>query len=336
MVLRPRILMLFVDGMGMPACPLEESVYAPFPNLCFLFRNHCRPVDARLGVEGIPQSATGQTSIFTGINAARYMGRHVEGFPPRPLRCLLEKTNLFDHLTQAGLRCAFANAYVRRRGMDLPMVHRSVTTVMTLAALGETRNRDALLSSQAVYHDLTRGNLLRQGVKDVPIISEHDAAEHLVHIMRTVDLCLFEYFLTDHAGHGRSDAPVTEILGSLDRFLGSLLALLDFAREWLILVSDHGNIEDTAHRGHTDNPVPWIVYGDGAGELLERCASILDITPALVEQLTGRCENRVDNVTTGNCGKPAGLGIAALDSARATTRKSTLSCSGGTASPPRM
>ena len=40
-------------------------------------------LDAVLGVKGRPQSATGQTSLFTGVNAAAVLGRHLRGFPNR-------------------------------------------------------------------------------------------------------------------------------------------------------------------------------------------------------------------------------------------------------------
>ena len=40
----------------------------------------------QLGIEGLPQSATGQTALFTGINAAQLLGRHLFGFPNQPFR----------------------------------------------------------------------------------------------------------------------------------------------------------------------------------------------------------------------------------------------------------
>src|SRR5512145_901748 len=45
-----------------------------------------RPIDACLGVDGLPQSATGQTTMLTGVNAAAALGRHKEGFPGPRLR----------------------------------------------------------------------------------------------------------------------------------------------------------------------------------------------------------------------------------------------------------
>ena len=48
------------------------------------------PVDARLGVPGLPQSATGQTALLTGLNAPRAVGLHVNGFCTSELAALLD------------------------------------------------------------------------------------------------------------------------------------------------------------------------------------------------------------------------------------------------------
>ncbi len=279
---RPRhILLVFVDGLGLPPGGVERSILAGHPALSGLLRDHCVPLDAGLGVDGVPQSATGQTALFTGVNAARRVGRHVEGFPTGPLRRILLEDNLFKRLLRMGGTCTFANAYVRRPGPSLPVLCRSATTVMTLAAFGDTRNREALCQGRAVYHDLTRESLARSGIGGVPRISEGEAAQHLVQILRTVDVCLFEYFLTDHAGHRRAGGEAEKTLASLDRFLGRLLELLDSGSELLLLTSDHGNIEEPGVRGHSRNQVPWAAWGRGAARALGLCSSILDVSPAI-------------------------------------------------------
>ena len=89
--MRPdHIQVLFVDGVGLPPEPLAESIYAGLPALNRLLSPPCCvPLDACLGVPGIPQSATGQTAIFTGVNAAARLGRHSEGFPGPELRAII-------------------------------------------------------------------------------------------------------------------------------------------------------------------------------------------------------------------------------------------------------
>ena len=53
-----------------------------------------RPIDAVLQVDGIPQSATGQTTLLSGINAQAQIGKHLTGFPNEPLRKILREHSL--------------------------------------------------------------------------------------------------------------------------------------------------------------------------------------------------------------------------------------------------
>jgi len=277
--------MLFVDGFGLPSGALESSVYGEFPSLLQLLARHCVPLDAHLGVDGLPQSATGQTALLTGVNASAHVGTHVEGFPNAALRELIRRENAFRKLLANGRSCTFANAYVLFPGGRLPASLRSVTTVAALSAFGETRNREELLAGDAVYHDITRETLPSRGVEDIPTITEDEAAEHLLSIVRSVRFCLFEYFITDHAGHRGTTEERQHVLGSLDRFVAGLLRELDVSRELLLLVSDHGNIEDSTRRLHTANPVPWAAWGCGADAALQDCASLLDVTPKILSLL---------------------------------------------------
>jgi hypothetical protein len=277
------IQLLFIDGLGLPAEPIVTSVYSGLPAWERLLSPACCvPLDACLGVPGTPQSATGQTTIFTGINAARRLGRHCEGFPGPDLRALIEAGNLFSRLQASGCRAAFANAYPLRPGVELPLIFRSVTTVMTLHVLGTTRARHDLVAGRAVYHDLTRHTLPSLGVLDVPQVAEAVAAQHLLSIMRSVDVCLFEYFLTDHAGHRGTDGERRGVLETLDRFLGAFMAGMDMTTELLLLVSDHGNIEVRNGRRHSLNAVPWSAYGSGAARALQGMVSLLDVMPKVL------------------------------------------------------
>jgi hypothetical protein len=275
--------MLFIDGLGLPPTPLGESIYAHCPVLTKLLSNHCVPLDANLGVPGLPQSATGQTTIFTGVNAAALLGEHLPGFPNPRLRSLIREHNLFTLLQAQKRSCTFADAYVRLPGSQLSPHLQSVTTVATLAAFGQTRTRDDLLSGSAVYHDLTRQSLLgKEYAAGIPCIPETTAAAHLAKIARSVDFSLFEYFLTDWAGHRGTRAQKQAVLTSLDTFLESLLREMDIQKNLLLIVSDHGNIEFEEKRGHSNNPVPWIAYGRGAEKVLSACSSLTDVTPAIL------------------------------------------------------
>ena len=79
-----KILFLFIDGVGLrdPAAdnPVNPEVC---PTLCRLIASHSAPVDACLMVDGLPQSATGQATMFTGIQVSMNSGKHITPSKPR-------------------------------------------------------------------------------------------------------------------------------------------------------------------------------------------------------------------------------------------------------------
>src|SRR5690606_26610443 len=60
------------------------------------------PTDAQLDVPGRPQSATGQATILTGINAAARVGEHYGPRPDARVRAVVDEGNLFRRLDEAG------------------------------------------------------------------------------------------------------------------------------------------------------------------------------------------------------------------------------------------
>ena len=71
-------------------------------------------LDACLGVPGLPQSGTGQTTILTGHNAPAALGEHYGPYPNKPLRQMLAEDSIFKTLLAAGQSAAYANAYPTR------------------------------------------------------------------------------------------------------------------------------------------------------------------------------------------------------------------------------
>ena len=80
------VLLIFIDGLGIgtrgdhnPLSEIDSDLFGIFkdeqPRLPYDGRLSI--TDARLGVDGLPQSATGQTTILSGINAARLIGKHL-------------------------------------------------------------------------------------------------------------------------------------------------------------------------------------------------------------------------------------------------------------------
>ena len=238
------------------------------------------PLDACLGVEGIPQSATGQTALLTGINAPAEMGRHIEGFPPPALKALIEQDNLFMRLRDLGKQCTFANSYLNIDPEQIPMRRRSVTTVMTMAALGRVRGSTELENGRAVTHDITRETLETRGYTG-PQISPEEAARHLIETAEENDFTLFEHFLTDRAGHRADFAHAVQCLEKLQRFIAVASTFAEQPNRLFILTSDHGNIEDVSIRTHTKNPVPFVAIGQDA-DRLKQVTNLCDVTPAII------------------------------------------------------
>ncbi len=256
-----KVIMIMVDGFGVPEKGWFNSVYSELCDTRFvkLLADFSIPVSAKLDVEGIPQSATGQTALFTGFNAAKIMGMHVQGFPGPRLRELICSRNLFSNLMERGKKVAFANAYVQYTLEELASMRlKSVTTTMVESSIGWVRNMEDLLSGKAVYHDITRKSIM--GRMPVQEISPKQAAQDLLNISKEHDFTLFEYFLTDRVGHKMDVQALKEVLGDLSVFM---CELVDSAAEntLIILTGDHGNCEDLSTRKHTNNPVPLFVYG---------------------------------------------------------------------------
>ena len=282
---RLKILFIFVDGFGLGS---DDPTINPlcddrFPNLKTLLSNAI-PLDACLGVKGLPQSATGQAALLTGVNAAQRMERHIEGFPPASLKKLIEQENLFAKLQKLEKRCTFANSYWIDDPHRIPLRRQSVTTVMTLSALGGVRHKEELLSGKAVNHDITRWTMHTRGY-DGELIEPEEAADHLLAVAEENEFTLFEYFLTDRAGHSKNPELVFQCLETLERFIPKAATFSAQPNHLFLLCSDHGNIEDLSTKTHTKNPVPLIALGAGA-ERFHKLKSIVEVTPAIIDWFT--------------------------------------------------
>ena len=278
-----KIVFLFIDGVGLrePAAdnPVNPEVC---PALCRLIERHSVPIDACLSVEGLPQSATGQATMFTGVNAPVFMGRHCEGFPGPGLRRKIEERNLFMELRARGKRVKFADAYLIDDPEELvPRRFKSVTTVMALTAPETISTLDDLLDEQALMQDLTR-ETIQDRYPDVPQVTPEDAAEHLFGLARANDFTLYEFFQTDVAGHSMDYGRACAVLRTYDRFLARLVRFTEAAGITLLMTADHGNIEEMNERGHTRNPVPFIAFGPHEAEIRSNVKSLVDVSPAIL------------------------------------------------------
>jgi 2,3-bisphosphoglycerate-independent phosphoglycerate mutase len=295
------LLMVFIDGLGLGSLdPFQNPLTVatmPFVRNIFdgepltaetvgegVFREGLmiRPTDACLGVNGIPQSATGQTVIFTGVNAAQAAGRHINGFPTRALRELLNQYSIFKVLNQRGFRAVFANIFTQEyfEAVNRGKWRHSVTTTAALAGDCRLFMLPDLEAGHGVFQDITN-QILRERSYEVPLLQPEEAASNLAQTAAKYDFTLFEYFQTDHCGHQQDPEWAGKILNLLDRFLGTLVTDLAKQRLDLLVVSDHGNIEDLLVKTHTRNRVPIIAIGERAAEF-NQIRSLMDIYPAVL------------------------------------------------------
>jgi hypothetical protein len=276
---RASILFLFLDGFGLAAAgPNNPLSIAPMRNI----RRLCggalvdttginrpelllKPIDACLGVPGIPQSATGQTALFTGRNAAKELGYHLPAFPTAPLIRIIEQDSIFKRVKALGLPSTFANAYSGRyfRMMDEGKRTHSVTTHAVLAAGLPLRTMDDLRKGKAVYFDVTNRSVRERG-EDIEEIAPALAGKRLAAIAAEHALTVFECFVPDLVGHKCEIEKAIPLIELLDEFIGSI-ADARSRETTVVITSDHGNIEDLSTSSHTVNPVPLLAIGPAAG-----------------------------------------------------------------------
>jgi hypothetical protein len=285
------VVLILVDGMGLGDQEPRRNPMAVARTRWFqCFRDRIPavdgrlviPTDASLGVPGLPQSATGQTALLTGVNAPLLVGRHIQGFCTPTLTSILAEHSLFRTLSLKGRRVTCANAFTSwtMERQRFP----SVTTVALKSGGVRLRSLEDLQEGRAVYHDFTNRLLQIRGYP-VPLLSPEEAAERLVEIAVSHDLTYYEHFQTDLAGHAQDMDRAVALLERLDAFLSHLTEGLDLTRHLLLLVSDHGNLEDLSTPGHTWNQVPTMIWGHGKETFASRIHALTDMVPALLKVL---------------------------------------------------
>ncbi len=301
-------LLLFIDGVGLGEedAAINPVVAARTPFLDGLLGRKLVasgtriesdgamliPTDATLGVDGLPQSATGQTALLTGLNAAQVAGRHVTAYPTKALQELLLGHNLFRQVCNLGGTVALANAYTQEyfAAVEAGRLRHGAITFSALAAGVPLRGLDDLRADRAVFHDLTNARLRTWGY-DVPVSTPEHAGGILARIARDHHLTVFEFFLTDLVAHGRVPLEPVAVVEMLDALIRAVTAGLDLDQVLVIVTSDHGNLEDRRAATHTRNPVPTLLLGRGRDTVGAHIRSLLDIAPAIVSWVGGGARN---------------------------------------------
>ena len=298
-------LLFFIDGLGIgtrgPHNPLDNLDATPLAVFQdeqpqSLLDGIVVTTDPRMGVEGRPQSASGQTTILTGINAPAAVGYHKQGFPNKALLEIIGRYSIFKQLHDAGVRpVTFANAYTSRFFAERPRWVSATTAAVEAAGIA-FRTVEDLKNDAAIFMDFTNRILIERG-EEVSERTELEAATVLAKLTNEHRFTLYEYFITDKVGHAQDMPMAKKVLTSLALFIRELLAKVDLKRTTVILTSDHGNIEDLSSRNHTLHAVPTIVWGAHRERIAARIQTLADITPAIVALLT---EPRISNELSTN------------------------------------
>ncbi|MCB1157307.1 MAG: metalloenzyme [Leptospiraceae bacterium] len=297
---------VFIDGIGYGKDDSEKNPFSRFATDFFLplterkfpqgsifSKGEMLVTDAGMGIEGLPQSATGQTAMWTGINTARVMKRHISGYPTFTLKKIIAEYSILKILNEQGMKAEFLNCYspVYIEHIKKSQRHLSASTFIQLASGKPFKNLDDLRQNRGIYMDITHRILKQIAGKNLPkndpLLEEKDPYERgalLAEIMQDYDFSIYEFFLTDKAGHAQDWEFAEEVILCLEGFMRGLIE--NFPKEGqLILTSDHGNLEDLSEGKHTRNSVPTYLYGKHTEFFKTRIKSLYDIPLAIYELL---------------------------------------------------
>jgi len=302
-----RVLFLFLDGIGLGENNqgINPFANAEMPHLTELLDGRLLlkesapfhgehaslvAVDARVDVDGLPQSATGQAMLLTGKNISKELGYHYGPKPNPAVAAYLKDDTLFSNFAKAGKKTALLNAYPPRYfdGIDSgKRLYSSIPLAVTSAGIPLFRHDD-LFAGRAFSADFTgEGWRTMLNFPDAPVMDPPEAGRQIGRVAKEYDFSLFEYWASDYAGHGQEMENAVKLMETFDSVLGGLVEVFD---DGLILVtSDHGNMEDLSTRKHTDAPVPALVIGDKAAreEFTRDMTEITDIAPAIWKTVMG-------------------------------------------------
>lgn len=298
-----RIIYLFYDGIGLGENDPERNPFTRYahsylsalggrsPQQSLPESWSLIPTDAHLEIPGLPQSATGQTALWTGLNGAKIMGRHMTAFPGPTLVKYVKEYSIIKQFRDHGYRASLLNAYTQKyieRMQKKPRL-RSVSSHMQLASGQPYMDLDDLEQGRALYMDYTHEimhKLYPELKERFPAQKAYDRGRDLAQIAQSYELVIHEFFLTDKAGHDQSWEMAAWCIQRIEDFLDGLIANLDEDKDLLLISSDHGNMEDLSSKKHSSNPVPTFSYGKFAKQAASKIRSLTDI-PRFIYEVMG-------------------------------------------------
>ena len=301
-----KTLFLFLDGIGLGTDNPETNpfVRANMPQLESLlggkkltisaapFENdHLSLIaaDPNLGVKGLPQSATGQAVLLTGINIPAELGYHYGPKPNPEVAQYLDGGTLFSKTVKAGKKTALLNAYPPRYfdGIDSgKRLYSSIPLALTNAGIPLFTDKD-YYEGNALSADFTgEGWHEFLGYPDAPIYPAETAGKKLAELASQYDFSFFEYWASDYAGHKQDMPWAIRQLETFDSVLKGLLEAWQAEEGLIVLTSDHGNMEDLSTRKHTAAHVPLIIFGNSnARRNFTEITQLSEIAPAISNYL---------------------------------------------------
>jgi len=293
--------MVFLDGVGIGEKDNQfnpffkygfntfEKIFGEIPSLDnksltngthFLF-----PTDATLGVDGLPQSGTGQASLFCGFNAPKFVGKHFGPYPYSTTIPILEKESLLVHFRNKTGGSYFANAYPKAffDYINSGRTRLSVTTLTCLLSGIRLNRANDVRNGNALTAELTNERWNHRLGYKLKVIKPKTASRRLLRIASKYKFTLYEYYLSDHIGHLRLANEFEKIFSELDEFLFTLLDEADSKKMTLVICSDHGNLEDISVKTHTRNPAITITAGKSAKEIAESVNDITQFKQAIIK-----------------------------------------------------
>jgi hypothetical protein len=294
---------IFIDGIGFGEKDSAKNPFTKFASGFFLPLGGKEPedgsifqnctylkIDPSMGIKGLPQSATGQTALWTGINAPRVVGRHISGFPSFTLKKIINEYSVIKIFEENGYKASFINCYNPKyiEHIEKNPKHISASTMVQLAAKKSLNTFDDLREGRGLYMDINH-LVLKEYAKDIlssddPLLQERDPykmGKLFCEIVSNYDLSIYEFFLTDKVGHDQNWDMAKRVIHTVEAFMNGIIENFPKEKGQLILSSDHGNLEDLSVGTHTTNLVPCFLYGKHTEEIKHTVKALCDIVPAI-------------------------------------------------------
>jgi len=246
-------------------------------------------LDASLGVDGLPQSATGQAVLMTGINIPAELGYHYGPKPnPEVAEYLKNGNTLFSWLRAEGKKAGFLNAYPPRyfSGIESGMrIYSSIPLTVTSAG-NPLFTQEDFFEGKALSADFTGlGWRTMLDIAEAPVRSAKEAGQKLGELAQKYDFSLFEYWASDYAGHKQDMESAVAQMEVFDGVLEGLVEDWDMDEDLILVTSDHGNMEDLSTRRHTDAKVPGLIIGAKHRSFAEGLSDLTGIAPKIRQHI---------------------------------------------------